>query len=130
MEKISFRDMGLLLLRLGPALSFMAHGWAKFANVAGTTAFFAKLELASPFVYLVATVELLGGAALLVGKWTRVAGMLLAVNMFFAIFLVKRQAGFLGGYELELVLLLFSLGIALVGPGGYAWGGIFSKEKA
>lgn len=118
-EKMNKPNWGLLLIRTAPALSFLAHGWAKWVNISGTAAFFAKLGLSEIFVYLVATVELLGGAALLVGKWARVAGVLLAANMFFAIILAKKSAPFLGGYEFELSLLLVSLGIALAGPGRY-----------
>lgn len=113
-------DVGLLLLRVALAATFIAHGWAKFQNLEGTTAFFAGLGLAAFFVYLVAVVELLGGLALLLGLFTDVAGIALAINMAFAIILVKLSAGFLGGFEFELVLLLAALGIAFAGPGKYA----------
>jgi len=118
-------DVGLLLLRIAVGMTFIAHGWAKFMNMEGTTAFFAGLGLAGFFVYFVATVEVLGGLAVLLGLFTDVAGILLAAVMVGAIALMKAFKGFLGGYELEAILLLTALGIAFAGAGKYAvkWGG-------
>jgi uncharacterized membrane protein YphA (DoxX/SURF4 family) len=117
-------DAGLLLLRIAVGIVFIAHGWSKFMNLEGATAFFASLGLASLFVYLVAAVELVGGLAVLLGLFTDVAGILLTIVMAFAITLVKFSKGLLGGYELDLVLLLAALGIAFMGAGKYAlrWG--------
>ena len=112
------RDLGLLLIRLGLATIFIYHGWGKFSNLEGTTAFFASLGLSVYFPYLVATVELLGGLAMLVGIKARLAGALLAVVMVFAIYLVKWAKGF-GGYEFDFMLLLSSLGIFFAGSGRY-----------
>lgn len=117
-------DVGLLLLRIAVGVTFIAHGWAKFQNLEGTVGFFAGLGLVALFVYLVAAVELLGGLAVLLGLFTDVAGIALAVVMVGAIVLVKLSKGFLGGFEYEAVLLLAALGIAFAGPGKYAvkWG--------
>ncbi|MDP3975208.1 MAG: DoxX family protein [Candidatus Jorgensenbacteria bacterium] len=123
-------DVGLLLLRIAVGVTFIAHGWSKFMNIEGTTAFFAGLGLASLFVYFVAAVELVGGLAVLFGLFTDVAGILLAINMVFAIILVKFSKGLLGGYEFDLVLLLAALGIAFAGPGKYVlkWGARASER--
>lgn len=117
-------DVGLLFLRIAVGVTFIAHGVAKFQNLEGTVGFFAGLGLASFFAYLVATVEVAGGLAVLLGIFTDIAGILLAIVMVGAITLVKFSKGFLGGYELEAVLFLAALGIAFAGAGKYAlrWG--------
>lgn len=112
--------VGLLVVRLALAGVFIAHGIQKFSDISGTSIFFGQIGLSLFFVYLVALVELLGGIAMLAGIWTGWAGILLAVDMFFAIYLVKLSVGFLGGYELELTLLLTALGVSLAGPGKYS----------
>ena len=68
--------------------------------------------------------ELLGGTMLILGILVEFFGLVLAIDMLFAIILVKFSQGF-SGYRFELVLLLTLLGLALTGPGKLA----FSKEK-
>ena len=112
------------ILRLVTGFLFAAHGWQKFNEftVAGTQASFAKMgvpaaELAAP---VVATLELVGGVALILGVLTRVFAALLAINMLGALVLVHASAGVFaatGGYELVLLLATAALAIALVGAG-------------
>lgn len=115
LKKLHNPDCGLFLIRVGVALVFIFHGWGKWQNIDGAIGFFSSLGLMAFFAYLVATVELLAGLALLLGLWTDVAGVLLAVIMLVAIYLVKLDKGF-GGLEFELILLLASLGLAMTGP--------------
>lgn len=70
-------DLGLLLLRLAVGIIFFVHGWAKFAEMANTIAFFGNLGLPSAVAYLVAAVELIGGLALIIG-WVYRHGSALA----------------------------------------------------
>jgi putative oxidoreductase len=112
------------ILRLVTGFLFAAHGWQKFNEftVAGTQASFAKMgvpaaELAAP---VVATLELVGGVALILGVLTRVFAALLAINMLGALVLVHASAGVFaatGGYELVLLLATAALAVALVGAG-------------
>jgi putative oxidoreductase len=69
---------------------------------------------------VIATLELVGGVALILGVLTRVFAALLAVNMLGALFLVHAPAGIYaatGGYELVLILAAAALAVALVGAG-------------
>jgi uncharacterized membrane protein YphA (DoxX/SURF4 family) len=113
-------DAGLLLIRLGLAAVFIVHGLMKFNYMDGTISFFATLGLPAFMAWFVAALETLGGIAMLIGYKARVAGYLLAAVMAVAIILVKGDAGFVGGYEFDLMLLLAALGIALSGAGRYA----------
>ncbi|MDP1625243.1 MAG: DoxX family protein [bacterium] len=123
MKTYASSDAALLLVRIGLGLIFIAHGWAKLADIEGTTAFFATIGLGVSLVWLVAIVELVAGLAMLSGLFTGIAGILIALTMVGAIITVKAQSGliggFLGGYEFDLMLFLSALAIAMAGPGKY-----------
>ena len=114
------KSIGLLLIRLGLASVFIAHGYAKFADMGMTVGFFGSLGLPAVLAYAVAAGELGGGLAMLLGLFTKWAGYLLTLIMLAAIFLVKFKAGFLGGYEFDAMLLFAALGVAFTGPGMYS----------
>lgn len=119
LEKYKNPDLGLLLIRLGLGIIFIAHGWQKFGAMDGTIAFFGSLGLPAVVAYLISTIELLGGIALVLGIYTQWAGLLIALLMVGAIYLVKFKMGLIGGYELDLGLLIAALNIFFTGPGKY-----------
>jgi putative oxidoreductase len=124
MNQSTLTTTALTILRVIAGFLFAAHGWQKFSEftIAGTQASFAKMgvpaaDLAAPFV---ATLELAGGIALILGVLTRVFAALLALDMLGAFFLVHASAGVFvgnGGYELVLLLAAGALAIALAGAG-------------
>ena len=116
-SSMSRGEWGMLLLRVVVGAVFIAHGWQKLQMIDGVIGFFGKLGFAPFFAYLVAWVEFVGGLAMLLGVFTRIAGYLLAAVMIVAIFSVKLKMGFLGGYELDLTLLVAALALAWSGPG-------------
>lgn len=112
------------ILRIVTGFLFAAHGWQKFNEftIAGTQAAFAQMGVPAANIVApaVATLELVGGIALMLGVLTRVFAALLAVNMLGALFLVHATAGIFaatGGYELVLILAAAALTVALVGAG-------------
>jgi putative oxidoreductase len=124
MNQSTLTTTALTTLRVIVGFLFAAHGWQKFNEftIAGTQASFAKMgvpaaEIAAP---LVATLELVGGIGLILGVLTRVFGVLLAVDMLGALFLVHAPAGVYaaaGGYELVLILATAAFAVALTGAG-------------
>ena len=122
-RKLDLKVAGLFLLRAVVGLVFIFHGLDKLQNMSGVIGFFGSLGLAPFFAYLVAWVEFLGGIALLLGVFSRYAAYALSIIMVVAIFLVKLKAGFLGGYELDLVLLVSLLATAWSGSGKYSLSG-------
>ncbi len=112
------------ILRVVVGFLFAAHGWQKYNEftIAGTQGAFAQMgvpaaELVAP---IVATLELAGGIALILGLATRPIAVLLTLNMIGAIVLVHAPAGVFveaGGFELVLILGASTLAVALVGPG-------------
>lgn len=113
-------DRALLVLRVVVGIVFIAHGWSKWQNLEGTVAFFDQVGLPALLAYVVAAIELLGGIAVLLGLWTRIAGYLIAAVMVGAIIFVKSKVGFLSGYEFDLTLLAAALVIAWLPPGRFA----------
>jgi putative oxidoreductase len=121
-------DVVALLARLGVGVVFIAHGWQKIqVGVTATAHSFDHLGVPVPTAAAVyATfVELLGGAALILGLGLPVAGLLLFVDMLGAFIFVNAEHGLFvtdqgvakEGFELVLVLGLASLLFA-VGAGG------------
>jgi putative oxidoreductase len=118
-----FAKWGMLPLRVVVGLVFMMHGGQKLFvfGLGGTADIMGKLGLPLPFVSaaVVIAVELLGGLAILLGVFARLAGALLAFEMLVAIFVARFHGGFFApyGYEFELTLLGACLTFALNGPG-------------
>ncbi|UZX05159.1 DoxX family protein [Arthrobacter sp. CDRTa11] len=124
MNQTSLTTSAITILRVILGFLFAAHGWQKFNEftIAGTQASFAKMgvpaaELAAP---VIASLELAGGIALILGVLTRVVAALLALDMLGALFLVHAPAGVFaatGGYELVLLLAAAALALTLTGAG-------------
>ncbi|WP_411731627.1 DoxX family protein [Paeniglutamicibacter sp.] len=111
-------------LRIVIGFLFAAHGWQKFFQFTldGTTAAFGQMGVpaAGLVAPVVATLEIVGGIALILGVLTRIFAVLLTVNMLGALFLVHASAGVfveVGGFELVLALAAGAAAIALLGAG-------------
>ncbi|MCQ9162854.1 MULTISPECIES: DoxX family protein [unclassified Arthrobacter] len=112
------------VLRIVVGFLFAAHGWQKYAQftIAGTQGSFAQMgvpaaDLVAP---VVATLELVGGIALILGILSRPFAALLCLEMIGAFVLVHATAGVFvdkGGFELVLLLAAAAAAVALVGPG-------------
>lgn len=124
MNQSTLTNTALTVLRVIVGFIFAAHGWQKFHEftIAGTQAAFGKMGVpAADFVApIIATIELVGGIALIAGVLTRVFAALLALDMLGALFLVHAPAGLFvekGGYELVLALAAAAAAVALTGAG-------------
>ena len=127
-------DAGLAALRVVVGAVFTAHGAQKLFvwGVDGVAGGFASMgiPLASIAGPLVGVVELVGGLALVVGLFTRVASAGLAAVMFGALLMVHLPAGFFlpNGSEFVLVLLAASASLAIMGPGGFSLDGLLRRR--
>lgn len=116
---------GLLALRAVVGVTFLLHGLDKLRRPAETKAFFAALGVPAPGVTgpSVGLTETAGGAALIGGLATPVAGLALAGDMSVALATAHIHKGFFvenGGPELVLLLGGASLALALTGAGRFS----------
>ena len=90
-KKCSWRstDSGLLALRIGVGAIFIFTGWMKVSDLTATVGFFATMGFAPFWAYLVSFVELIGGIAVLLGVYTRIASKLLTIIMIVAIYVLR-----------------------------------------
>ena len=108
---------GPLPIRILAGITFLAHGLPKFENIAGTQGFFGSIGLPPELALPIGLLEIIGGIFLIVGVVTRISAALLIIDMIGAIILVKLPDGFVGGYELESLLIAISVSLLLTGPG-------------
>ena len=109
------------LLRIVLGISFFVHGFVKFqGGIENTVGWFDSIGIPGFLAYVVASVELVGGIALILGLGTRIVSALLTLIMIGAILKSKLAIGFLGtpemaGYELDLAFLVIALFLAVNG---------------
>lgn len=123
-------DLGKLVLRVALALLLLFHGLSKIVGGVGfVTGMLTKVGMPPAFGYLVYIGEVLAPLMILFGVWTRVAALVIAINMTVAVLLVHTKQFFTlsqtGGWALELQAMYFigALVIALQGAGRYSVGG-------
>ncbi|MDI1465319.1 DoxX family protein [Catellatospora sp. KI3] len=132
----SVRDLAKLIARLGLGIVFFAHGWQKFFDlgIPKVTAGFRAMGIPLPGLsaWLAATVELVGGALLVLGLLTPIVGLLLAVDMLGAYLTVHIGHGLFvdkGGAELVIALGVGALLLAAVGAGRYSLDHLLSHRR-
>ena len=116
-----------LVVRVLVGLIMTAHGGQKLiefgpANFGDQMLGALGVPLPEVMAFVVTFVELVGGILLIAGLLSRVAALLLTIDLVVAILLVKINVGFLSGSngtgaELDLALIAGLLVILLAGPG-------------
>lgn len=116
------RALAALLARIAVGVVFIAHGWQKLVDngMDATTEAFTGMGVPAPGVsaWYAALVELVGGAALIVGLLLPLFGALLFIDMAGAFIFVHGPNGIFlsdGGFEYVLVLGLASLLLGVAG---------------
>lgn len=126
MQNTSLQSWGITILRVVVGVVFLVHGLQKlFGGVEMVSGMLGGIGLPLPQIMAIVliAVETLGGAALILGLFTRYAGVLLAITMLVALFTVHLANGFFvrdGGYEFVLTLMGASGALALTGSGALA----------
>src|SRR5687768_8377034 len=82
-----YSDIGLLILRVGIAAVMIAHGLPKLRGIQGVAGFFKQLGIPLPLAsaWLVALLETVGSALLILGLGTRILALGFAIDMLVAI---------------------------------------------
>lgn len=130
----------LIILRIALGVIFFAHGsqkllgWFGGYGFDGTMQFFQQ-QLGMPYVLALLAIlaEFFGGAFLLLGLFTRVSAVLIAIVMAVALFTVHLSQGFFItgvkiGFEYVFALLLMSLYLAINGGGSFSLDNIIKDQ--
>ena len=123
------QDAAKLLLRVALGLLILLHGIGKLQGGIGfVTGMVAKAGLPPALGYLVYVGEIVAPLLLIAGAWTRVAALVVAINMVVAVLLVHTgellSLSKTGGWAIELqaLYLVVALAVALLGAGRYSVG--------
>jgi putative oxidoreductase len=116
-----FRPIALLFLRVALGITFISHGYPKlFGHPKDMIPFFEHAGLPGSFVYLAGVIEFFGGSILILGLFTQIAGLLIALEMCVALWKVHLPQGSITvtkNYEFPLVLCAAAFTLAAVGAG-------------
>jgi len=128
------QDLGKAILRIALGALILVHGISKLMSGPGfVMQVVAQAGLPSFVAYGVYIGEVVAPILLIIGLWTRLAALIVAVNMLFAFALVHaNQLGQMaptGGWALELqgMYLAAALAVALLGAGRMSVGGVDGK---
>lgn len=101
----------LLLIRIMLGITMLLHGLQKWVNLGDVTDFFASLGLPTFVPPIIATIETVGGLFMILGLLVPLVSLGFVAILGTAIFMLKSQAGFIDGFELELLLIVMSLAV-------------------
>ena len=120
-------DAGKLLLRLTLGVLFLLHGIAKITGgIGGIEKMVAAAGLPGFFAYGVFIGEVLAPILLILGFYSRISAVVIAINMVVAIALAHAKDLFVigpqGGWALELqgMFLFTAFALMFMNPGRYA----------
>jgi putative oxidoreductase len=123
------------LVRVVVGIMFLMHVSVKFkfgaAAIAANVMAKSGLEPALGFAYAAMALELIGGACLIVGLFTRFFAAALAIEMLIALIFYHLPKGYAaggGGYEYVLLIGAVCFVIAMRGGGPYSVDRLIGKE--
>jgi uncharacterized membrane protein YphA (DoxX/SURF4 family) len=110
--KIQHFDWATFTIRMVLGLIFFVHGLQKVKRLEETLHHFhVNLGLPVFLTYVVIFIEVIGGAFIILGFFTRIASLGIAFVMLGAICIVKWEKGLINGYEFNLALLAMALSL-------------------
>jgi len=118
LEKL--KPIALLLLRVALGVIFIYHGYPKLEHAQQWVQNFSHMGFPGFFAYISGTLELFGGALLIIGLFARIAGLLLAVEMAIAVTKVHgilTNPANIHSYEFPLSLCVGCFVLATIGAG-------------
>lgn len=128
------QDLGKAILRIVLGVLILVHGISKLMAGPGfVVQVVTQAGLPAQLAYLVYIGEVVAPILMIIGLWTRLAGLIVAINMLFAFTLVHaKQFGQMadtGGWALELqgMYLAAAVAVALLGAGRLSVGGADGK---
>ncbi|MFH1071708.1 MAG: DoxX family protein [Candidatus Glassbacteria bacterium] len=122
------RDWGLLVIRLGVGLAYMAHGWP---IISGGVGFWTKLGGAMAVIgitfapvfwgFMAAVSEFFGGLLVALGLFTRPAAGFMGFTMLIALSTHLSRGDAYAIYSHPLKMVFVFIGLVLLGAGKYSF---------
>ncbi|MCI0563805.1 MAG: DoxX family protein [Nitrososphaera sp.] len=110
-------QFGPLPLRVVMATTYLAHRLPSLSDFGRVQGFVGSLGLPPEAAYIVAVLEVGGSIALLLGVLTRITASFFIVFMTSTSLVVKLSRGFVGGFEVDVLLLTMAASLLITGPG-------------
>lgn len=110
-------QFGPFPLRIMLGITFLAHRVPSLADFGQVQGFVGRIGLPPEVAFVVATLEIGGALAMFAGIITRITAMLHIVFMLSTTLAVKLSRGFVGGFEVDLLLLVMAVSLLITGPG-------------
>jgi len=118
-----YSAQAIFILRVILGVHFVVHGWPKIKNLRETQEDFSAMGLKPGMLWgtVAAVLEFFGGLAIVLGILTQAVALFIAAEMLVSTFWkIRKGQGFVGGYELDLILFASALALAALGAGAYA----------
>jgi putative oxidoreductase len=119
-----YRDVGLLILRIGLGAAFVVHGWPKLTGgreMWATVGNYAHAPAPVVAGLIAALIEVVGGLLFAAGAFFRVVSLLLLLQMLVALFAVHLpHHDPYAIYSNPLQMAVVFLASILIGPGRYS----------
>jgi putative oxidoreductase len=123
------------IVRIAVGLNLVVHGWGKIGRSAGPAQLIEKLPasaaIGAELTFLLMTTELVGGACIALGLFTRFFAAAAAIEMAVLTFYIYWSNGFnwlSRGYEYTLMWGLVLFAVALRGGGPYSLDRLVGRE--
>jgi putative oxidoreductase len=98
-------------------ITFLAHRVPSLADFGQVQGFVGRLGLPPEMAFVVAILEIGGAIAMFTGVLTRITAILYIIFMLATTFVIKLPRGFVGGFEVDLLLLVMAASLLITGPG-------------
>ncbi|HEY7734047.1 MAG TPA: DoxX family protein [Nitrososphaera sp.] len=117
MNPLKLIQFGPFPLRIVLAITFLAHRVPSLSDFGRVQGFVGSLGLPPEAAFVVATLEIGGAIAILLGVLTRITAAFFIVLMTCTTIVVKLERGFVGGFEVDILLLTIAASLIITGPG-------------
>jgi len=110
-------QFGPLPLRIMIGITFLAHRVPSLADFGQVQGFVGRIGLPPEVAFVVAALEIGGATAMFAGIITRITAALYIMLMLSTTLVIKLSRGFVGGFEVDLLLLVMAASLLITGPG-------------
>jgi len=110
-------QFGPFPLRIMVGITFLAHRMPSLADFGQVQGFVGRVGLPPEVAFVIAALEIGGAIAMFAGIITRITAVLYIILMLSTTLVVKLSRGFLGGFEVDLLLLVMAVSLLITGPG-------------